>query len=141
MRKMLIAVMATTALTVCGTAVVAQAADAAPADGTTVQFGEWDWVRFTDWQTDPTSPADPDDESGEDNVANVLQIGEGYSDAHNDAYRQKINDGWQRFTAWQTSDVAPTVEPNEEAGERFKRTVTDTEASTETIPGTPGYWQ
>src|SRR5262245_60031361 len=141
MRNMLIAVMATTALTVCGTAVVAQAADAAPTDETTVQLGEWDWVRFTDWQTDPTSPADPDGESGEDNVANVVQIGEGYSVAHSDAYRQKINDGWQRFTAWQTSDVAPAVGPNEEAGYRYSQTITDQTGSTETIPGTPGFWQ
>ena len=34
----------------------------------------------------------PGRESGEDNLANLIQIGEGWSDTTNDAYRQNVRD-------------------------------------------------
>ena len=48
-----------------------------PSDGTPAAFSEWSWASFTEWQTDLTPPADPDGQDGEDNPANLEQIGEG----------------------------------------------------------------
>jgi hypothetical protein len=115
MRKLI----TTTALAV--TAISTTVALAGPANatddctwnsGTDAAPGAWAWNSFTDWSTSDATPADPD-ESGEDNLANLIQIGEGWSDTTNDAYRQKVSDGWQRFTPWSTSDTAPAVAANE----------------------------
>jgi hypothetical protein len=106
-------------------------------DGTNAVFGTWEWSRFTSAQTDPAAPADPDGQAGEGNFANVSQIGEGWADTHDDAYRQKVSDGWVRFTEWQTSDTAPSVGANEEAGHRYERSVGNNDGIAAT-PGTPG---
>ncbi len=122
-----------------------------PSAGNPAESGAWSWTAFTPWQAGPAQPADPDGESGEDNIANMTQIGEGYADTADGAYRQKVSDGWQRFTPWQTDATPPAVAANEEAGHRYERTVkgegwTETKtvvvekAWTETIEGTPGVW-
>ena len=122
-----------------------------PNAGHPAESGAWSWTAFTPWQADPAQPADPDGESGGDNIANVTQIGEGYADTADGAYRQKVSDGWQRFTPWQTDPTPPGVAANEEAGHRYERTVegegwTETKtvvvkkAWTETIEGAPGVW-
>ena len=89
-----------------------------------------------------TTPADPDNRSGEDNLANLIQIGEGWTDTADSAYRQKVSDGWKRFTAWPTSDTAPAVGANEEAGHRYEQEVGNNDAApategTPAVPGTP----
>ena len=104
-------------------------------DGSSSTPGAWGWASFTDWSPSSTTPADPD-ASGEDNLANLIQIGEGWGDTNDSAYRQKVSDGWQRFTAWQTSDLAPIVGANEEAGHRYEQTVGNGDGT----EGTPGDW-
>lgn len=49
-----------------------------PSDGTDPVFGDWSWASFTEWQTSPDAPADPDGQSGDDNLLNVSKIGERY---------------------------------------------------------------
>ena len=80
----------------------------------------------------------PGQPTGEDNLANLVQVGEGWTDTDDAAYRQQVSDGWQRFTAWQTSDVAPSVGANEEAGHRYEQIVGNGEAATEGTPANPG---
>jgi hypothetical protein len=117
-------------------ALPAQAASGADERGADATPSEWAWDSFTDWSVSDTAPADPDNATGEDNPANLIQVGEGWSDTHDSAYRQKVSDGWKRFTAWQTSDVAPSVEANEEAGHRYERTVGNHDATA----GVPAQW-
>ncbi|MEZ5092068.1 hypothetical protein [Nocardioides sp.] len=44
--------------------------------GTDPVLGAWVLTGYTDPQTSPDPPADPDDQSGEDNILNVVQLGE-----------------------------------------------------------------
>ena len=51
--------------------------DCTPSNGTPAATGEWARDSFTDWSANDATPADPDNETGEDNLANLTQIGEG----------------------------------------------------------------
>ncbi len=73
-KKGVIAPLAVLATTLACVAVGLPAAQAT--DGPNAVFGKWEWSRFTDASTDPGQPADPDGQTGEENVANVIEIGE-----------------------------------------------------------------
>lgn len=49
--------------------------DCTPQPAVAAVFGDWQWDRYTDWQTTDTQPADPDSQAGEDNPLNLVQIG------------------------------------------------------------------
>jgi|SoiMethySBSTD1v2_1073268.scaffolds.fasta_scaffold72544_4 hypothetical protein len=54
----------------------AQATSDAHPSGTAAVFGDWTFSHYTEWTTDTTPPADRDGQAGEDNLANVTQVGE-----------------------------------------------------------------
>ena len=54
----------------------AQATSDADQSGAAAVFGDWKLSDYTEWTTDATPPADVDGQAGEDNLANVTQIGE-----------------------------------------------------------------
>ena len=115
--------------------------DCTPSNGTGAAPGAWAWDSFTAWSTSDATPADPDDESGEDNLANLIQIGEGWSDTTNDAYRQTVR-ALKRVTPWSTSGTAPDLAANEEVGHRYTREVGNNDGApategTPAVPGTP----
>lgn len=112
-----------TTLVVVGAASANAADECTPSAGSPAQIGAWSWTAFTDWSPSQATPADPDGQSGENNVLNLVQVGEGFGDTADAAYQQKVSDGWQRFTPWQPSDTAPSVGPNEEAGHRYEQSV------------------
>lgn len=146
-----VGVMATT-LACLAVAIPAQAATdgeqepCVPSQATNPVFGAWKWARFTGWQESAdTTPADPDGQDGQENLANVTQVGEGYRDTLDAAYRRKINDGWKRYTGWQSSQTPPAAGEGEEIGHRYEEPfgkpgwtetviVVDKDAWTETIP-------
>ena len=102
--------------------------DCTPSEGTPGVTGAWAWDSFTDWSASNEQPADPDNQSGETNLDNLIQIGEGWNDTSDSAYRQKVSDGWKRFTGWQVSADAPAVGANEEAGHRYEQEVGNNDA-------------
>jgi hypothetical protein len=53
----------------------AQATSEADQSGAAAVFGDWKVSGYTEWTTDATPPADVDGQGGEDNLANVTQIG------------------------------------------------------------------
>lgn len=44
-------------------------------DAIAPSFTEWAFAGYTDWQTSPEAPADPDGEAGVDNPLNLVQLG------------------------------------------------------------------
>ena len=57
-------------------AALALALPAQAASGADPVFGEWAFTHYTELQTDPNAPADPDNESGKNNPDNVIRIGD-----------------------------------------------------------------
>ncbi len=140
-KRTLIVGTAVAALLSLGTAGVSHASDdCTPSNRTDATPGAWSWSEFTLWSTDNTPPADRDGQTGDDNLANLSQIGEGWNDTADDAYRTKVDDGWKRFTDWSTNDTAPAVGANEEAGNRSEKVVGNNDAvpATEGTPAVPG---
>jgi hypothetical protein len=126
---MIVGSIATLALT--GTLAVAggTAADAAeciPSRGTDPAVGSWSTSAFTDWLPDPTTPADPDHQDGEDNVLDTARIGPAET---------RTGDATVEDSGWVT-------EPPAGAGWVLAetKTVSNGDGWTETIPGTPGSW-
>jgi hypothetical protein len=97
----------------------ASATNAGPDPGTDPVIGAWTLSSFTDWQTDPNPPADPDGQDGEDNPLNTVRVGERYDKVVVDT------------EAWTETVVD---------AEAWTETVVDAEAWTETIPAVPGFW-
>lgn len=106
-----------------------------PSNGTDAAPDAWA-LGFTDWSKTETPPADPDG-SGEDNLANLIQIGKGWPETADPAYRQNVRDGVKGVTSWSTSDAAPLVAAGEEVGHRYTREVGNGDAT----KGTPGVWE
>ncbi len=111
--------------------------------GTDAEFGTWAWSRFTDPQTDPNPPADPDGQAGEDNLANVTQIGELYQRQAPAAESTQLSgwvreapegEGWVRLPG---ADGEKWVQ--DEAA--FDETVVDEDAWTETVVDEASHWQ
>lgn len=115
----------------------ASATGAGPDPGTDPVIGAWTWSSFTDWQTDPNPPADPDGQAGEDNLLNVTQIGERYEQEVEGSGTTETTD-WVLESpgdGWVTVDQRTVVD-----AEAWEETVVDKEAWTETIPAVPGFW-
>jgi len=78
--------------------------DCVPGDGTPAVFSAWATVGFTDWQLENTPPADPDDETGADNPANLRKWGSaetqqvGNNDGTPDSYTDWVIEGGQIMT-------------------------------------------
>jgi hypothetical protein len=98
-----------------------QAADGScvPAEATDDAFGAWEWSRFTEWRSDPTTPADPDGAAGERDRANVIQVGEQYAELvpgsaeiqHSGwVTAMPAGDGWSKFDYRTVTDKAATTE-------------------------------
>ncbi len=112
----------------------AQATSGAQEHGTDAAFGKWDWSHFTERQTDPNPPVDADGETGENNLANVSQIGEPY-------------DEWVPGTSETEYSAWVTEKPKGERWDTYDvRTVTDKKAwheqvlVTRAVPAVPGKW-
>ena len=102
------------------TGATASATNAGPDPGTDPVIGAWTWSSFTDWQTDPNPPADPDGQAGEDNLLNVTQIGE--------RFEQEVEGaGTTETTDWVLES------PGEGWVQIDQRTVTDVEAHEDVI--------
>ncbi len=128
MMKKTMATLAAFALTTVFTATGASASatNAGPDPGTDPVIGAWSWSSFTDWQTDPNPPADPDEQAGEGNLLNVTQIGERYE-------QQVEGSGTTETTGWVLTS------PGEGWVKVEQRTVTDVNAYDEVIVETqPG---
>ena len=141
MMKKTMATLAALALTTVFTATGASASatNAGPDPGTDPVIGAWTSSSFTDWQTDPNPPADPDGQAGEDNPLNTVQVGERYETVvvDEDAWTETVvdEDAWTETVvdeeAW-TETVVDT--------EAWTETVVDAEAWTETVPAVAGFW-
>ena len=107
----------------------ASATDAGPDPGPDPVIGAWTWSSFTDWQTDPNSPADPDGQAGEDNPLNTVRIGERYDQVVVD------EEPWTETVVDEEAWTETVVDE-----EAWTETVVDEEAWTETIPAVPGFW-
>ncbi len=97
-----------------------------PRPGTPDVIGTWHRASFTEWTTDPVTPADPDGQAGEDNLANVTKIGEEYSQTSTDTVQDS---GW--VTTPPTGSGWELVETKK---------VSNNDGSLESIPGTPSQW-
>lgn len=114
-------------------AAYASDAECVPSQGNQAVFGDWAWDSYTQWQPANTTPSDPDGQSGEDNLANEVQIGEGYNDTLDAAYRQPVRDELLRVTDLQVSDVPPAVGANEELGDRHEVEVGNGDGTEDTV--------
>jgi len=136
-------VIASVALLTTGLASVAIGFPAAEAsDGTNAAFGTWKWSRFTEAQADPNPPTDPDGESGEGNLANVIQIGERYERQIPGTEYQSSD--WVRHTSqgdgWVQLPGADGEKWVEDTA-AYDETVEDTAAWTETVEEEAAHWQ
>jgi len=78
-KRTLIVGTAVAALLSLGTAGVSHASDDCTQSNRTDDTPTaWSWSEFTPWSTDNTPPADRDGQPGDDNLANLSQIGEGF---------------------------------------------------------------
>ena len=108
------------------------AAQAAP--GTDDVFGEWVLSGdTTEPQTDPTQPADPDGESGEGNIANVIQLGEVHVQRAQGTVSTERS-GWVR----EVPAGSGWVQLLDEAGERWVEDSPATRETTDWLRTSPG---
>ena len=121
----------------------AQATSGAEQRGTDAVFGAWSWSGFTDPQTDPKPPADPDGQDGEDNLANVIQIGERYPKQAPGTESNQLS-GWVR----QAPEGEGWIQLPGADGQRWVQdeaawdeTVVDKDAWTETVIDKEAHWQ
>ena len=121
----------------------AQATGGTDQRGTDALFGTWAWSRFTDAQADPNPPADPDGQGGEDNLANIIQIGERFQKQAPGTESTQLSgwvveapegEGWVRLPG---ADGEKRVQ--DEAA--FDETVVDKKAWTETVMDEEAHWQ
>ena len=129
------AVIAPVALLTASLACVAVGIPAAQAtDGTNAVFGKWASTGFTTAQTDPGPPADPDGQTGEDNLANVKQIGERHERA--DPATKHESSGWLRHAPEEDGWVqlpGADGEKSVQDTEAHDQIVVDKKAWTETV--------
>ena len=139
-KKGVIAPLAVLATTLACVAVGLPAAQAT--DGPKAVFGTWEWSRFTDANTDPDQPADPDGQTGEENAANVIQIGERYErqvpgtehESSDWVRHAPPGDGWVQLPG---ADGEKWVQDKA----AWAETVVDQAASTETVEEEAAHWQ
>jgi hypothetical protein len=125
-----IGVMAVTTACLAGALPAAQASTGGeqpctPSQGTPAVFGQWAQSGSTDWQTTQDSPADPDGQSGEDNLANVARIGELEQRQVSGASSYQMSD----WLGSQPADGGWTQLP----GEQGEKLIVDVPASAETV--------
>jgi len=110
-------------------------------DGTSPVFGKWASTSFTTPQTHPGQPADPDGQTGEDNLANVKQIGERHelqipATKHVSGWLRDAPEGndWVQLPG---TDGEKSVQDTE----AYDQIVMDKEAWTETVEQDAAHWQ
>ena len=132
-----VAVLATTLVCVAVGLPSAQATD-----GPRAVFGTREWSRFTDANADSGQPVYLDGQTGEENVANVIQIGE--------RYERQVPGTEYESSAWvrHAPEGAGWVQLPGADGEKWVQdekawteTVVDEAARTETVVDEAAHWQ